>query len=72
MKFEHKLKFKGKLSKEEIKNGFERNKGQFDDLKAGEEKVVSRDEIFGKFSNGKHYVKVITGWERFDENKLLK
>lgn len=66
MKFGHKLNFKGKLSKHEIKNGFERDKGIFDDLKAGDEKVVGRDEIFGKFPNGKCYVKVLTGWERFD------
>ena len=72
MKFQHKIKFKGKLSNDEIKNGFEKNKGQFDDLKPGEQKVVGRDEIFGKFSNGKHYVKVLTGWERFDEIKEEK
>ena len=67
MKFEHKLTMKSKVHKDTIKKGIDFDKGQFDGLKAGEMRLVSKDEIIGKFSNGKSYIMLITGYERFDK-----
>ena len=65
MKFKHGYSMRGKLHKSEIKNGFERKKEKFDNINPGEEVVVSNDEIFGKTKDGKQFVKVITGFEKF-------
>lgn len=67
MKFEHSLRMKATVHKNRIKEGIERDKGKFDGLKNGEELVISRDEIIGKTSNGKCFVKLITGWEKFNQ-----
>ena len=67
MKFQHELTMKAKVLKSSLKNGIERDKGMFDCLDNGEEKVISRDEIIGKRGNGKHFVRLITGYEYFKE-----
>jgi len=67
MKFKNVFNFKGKLNKHDIKNGLEVDKGKFDGIKKGTEVIWNEYDIYGKTSDGKCYIKRITGWEYFEQ-----
>jgi len=67
MEFENTINFCGKIHKHIIKNGIEMDKGKFDGLQKGEEIVFAKDKIIGKDADGKCFVKLITGWEMFEQ-----
>ena len=67
MKLEWKLGMKASLQKSTKKKGIERNCKIFENLKNGEKKFNGKDEIIEKDNNGKCFVYLITGFERFDE-----
>jgi len=67
MKFENVFKMKATLKKETTKEGIERDEELFNQIKHDEEISITKNEIIGKDEDGKCYVKIITGWERFNQ-----
>lgn len=67
MKFKYELRMKATMPNGFKKHIVEKDKGKFDGIKKGEEKVISKDEIIGKTEEGKCFIKVLTGWEKYIE-----
>ena len=69
MKFKSEIWMKGIVDKKAKKEGLEVDEKEFEGMKPGDTKIVKRDCIYGIEENGTRYVKLITGWHRFREEK---
>lgn len=70
MKFKNVYRMKATLKKKTIKEGIERDEELFNQIKPGEEMLITNSEIIGKDKDGKCYIKMITDWERFNDNEF--